>query len=167
MNCSKEFWRRLRAISFGRHLIAVLQFICVTLISGWLGSTMERTYVEQREGGYWIRDTRISLDSIVEAFKRGAAPESINRSFPLLSLEEIYGAITFYLSHEQEIDSYLSQAESQLDSESEARSAQARAANPDLFDRLEGARQEPETTPRRRCVFRPTPISTKTSVRQE
>ena len=99
-----------------------------------------KTYVEQREGGYWIRDTRISLDSIVEAFKRGAAPESINRSFPLLSLEEIYGAITFYLSHEQEIDSYLSQAESQLDAESEARNAQGRAANPDLFDRLEKAR---------------------------
>ena len=109
---------------------------------------MEKTYVEQREGGYWIRDTRISLDSIVEAFKRGAAPESINRSFPLLSLEEIYGAITFYLSHEQEIDSYLSQAESQLDAESEARNTQARAANPELFDRLEKARQERETTPR-------------------
>jgi uncharacterized protein (DUF433 family) len=109
---------------------------------------MERTYVEQREGGYWIRDTRISLDSIVEAFKRGAAPESINRSFPLLSLEEIYGAITFYLSHEQEIDSYLSQAESQLDAESEARNALARATHPDLIDRLEKARQERESTPR-------------------
>ncbi len=82
---------------------------------------MEKTYVEQREGGYWIGNTRISLDSIVNAFKRGAAPESIKRSFPLLTLEEIYGAITFYLSNEQEIDAYLSQAESQLDAESEAR----------------------------------------------
>lgn len=108
---------------------------------------MENTYVEQREGGYWIKNTRISLDSIVYAFKRGAAPESIKRSFPLLSLEEIYGAITFYLSHEQEIDSYLSQAETELDTGSEARNAQARAANPELFDRLERARQERKTTP--------------------
>ena len=103
---------------------------------------MEKTDVEQRAGGYWISNTRISLDPIVHAFKRGAAPESIKRSFPLLSLEEIYGAITFYLSHEQEIDSYLSQAETELDPESEARNAQARAANPELFDRLEKARQE-------------------------
>lgn len=109
---------------------------------------MEKTYVEQREGGYWISNTRISLDSIVDAFKRGATPESIKRSFPLLSLEEIYGAITFYLSHEQEIDSYLSQAETQLDAESAARNAQARAANPELFDRLERSRQERKTTPR-------------------
>ena len=109
---------------------------------------MEKTYVEQRDGGYWIGNTRISLDSVVYAFKRGAAPESIKRSFPLLSLEDIYGAITFYLSHEQEIDSYLTQAETQLDAESAARNAQARAANPDLFDRLEKARQERETAPR-------------------
>lgn len=98
---------------------------------------MENTYVEQREGGYWIRNSRISLDSIVYAFKRGAAPESIKRSFPLLTLEEIYGAITFYLSHEQEIDSYLAQAETELDAESETRNVQARATNPELFKRLE------------------------------
>ena len=74
---------------------------------------MERSYVEQRDGGYWIKGTRISLDSIVYAFKRGAAPESIQRAFPLLTLEEIYGAITFYLAHAQEIDTYLAQAEAE------------------------------------------------------
>jgi uncharacterized protein (DUF433 family) len=55
---------------------------------------MEKSYVEQRDGGYWMTGTRISLDSLVYAFKRGAAPESIQRAFPLLTLEEIYGAIT-------------------------------------------------------------------------
>jgi uncharacterized protein (DUF433 family) len=76
---------------------------------------MEKSYVEQRDSGYWITGTRISLDSIVYAFKRGAAPESIQRAFPLLTLEEIYGAITFYLAHEQEIDTYLAQAEREWD----------------------------------------------------
>src|SRR2546427_4072140 len=61
-------------------------------------TVMEKSYVEQRDGGYWVTGTRISLDSIVSAFKRGAAPESIQRAFPLLTLEEIYGAITFYLA---------------------------------------------------------------------
>lgn len=109
---------------------------------------MEKSYVEQRDGGYWIRGNRISLDSVVYAFKRGAAPESIRRSFPLLSLEEIFGAITFYLSHEQEIDLYLEQTEKELDVQSEERNAQARAANPELFDRLEKAHRERETTRR-------------------
>jgi uncharacterized protein (DUF433 family) len=97
---------------------------------------MENAYIEQHDGGYWIKGTRISLDSIVHAFHRGAAPESIKRSFPLLSLEEIYGAITFYLSHEQEIDAYLAQSEVQFDSESRERNARARTAKPELFDRL-------------------------------
>jgi uncharacterized protein (DUF433 family) len=39
-------------------------------------------YVEQREGGYYITGTRISLDSLVHPFKNGASPESILRSFP-------------------------------------------------------------------------------------
>ena len=50
---------------------------------------MNREYVEQRDGGYWVAGTRVSLDSIVYAFQRGASPESIQRSFPLLSLEQI------------------------------------------------------------------------------
>jgi uncharacterized protein (DUF433 family) len=39
-------------------------------------------YVEQREGGYYIAGTRISLDSVVHPFKNGDSPESIFRSFP-------------------------------------------------------------------------------------
>jgi hypothetical protein len=37
-------------------------------------------YVEQREGGFYIAGTRISLDSVVYPFKNGASPESILRS---------------------------------------------------------------------------------------
>jgi uncharacterized protein (DUF433 family) len=107
---------------------------------------MEKIYVEQRDGGYWITRTRISLDSIVHGFKRGAAPESMQRAFPLLTLEEIYGAITFYLAHEQEIDAYLAQAEAAFEGQARALNAAARAANPALFERLEHARHARETT---------------------
>jgi uncharacterized protein (DUF433 family) len=103
---------------------------------------MEKSYIEQRDGGYWITGSRISLDSIVYAFRRGAAPETIKRSFPLLSLEEIYGAITFYLAHETEIDDYLKRAEATFDMEADGRREQVRAANPDLYQRLKSVRQE-------------------------
>ena len=43
-----------------------------------------------------LEGTRISLDSIVYASTRGG-PESIQRAFPLLTLEEIYGAITSFI----------------------------------------------------------------------
>jgi len=65
-------------------------------------------YVEQRNGGYYVAGTRVSLDSVVHAYRNGAAPESILRSFPLIgSLERIYGAITYYLAHQAEVDEYL------------------------------------------------------------
>jgi uncharacterized protein (DUF433 family) len=107
---------------------------------------MEKSYVEQRDGGYWMTSTRISLDSIVYAFKRGAAPESMQRAFPLLTLEEIYGAITFYLAHEQEIDAYLAQAEAAFEAQARALNAAARTANSALFQRLEQMRHDRETT---------------------
>ena len=102
---------------------------------------MEKTYVEQREGGYWIGDTRISLDSIIHAFKHGAAPESIKRSFPLLTLEEIYGAITFYLAHEQAVDSNIREGEEEIQRSVPPLSE----SRPELYARLERARHEIST----------------------
>jgi uncharacterized protein (DUF433 family) len=103
---------------------------------------MENAYIEQHHGGYWINGTRISLDSIVDEFNDGAAPESIRRSFPSLNLEQIYGAITFYLAHTQEIDAYLAESEVELEQKTDQLNAQARAANPELFERLAKAREE-------------------------
>ena len=106
---------------------------------------MEKSYVEQRDGGYGIQGTRVSLDPIVYAFKRGMAPESMQRASPLLTLEEIYGAITFYLAHEQEIDAHLKRAEAEFASQARDLNAVAQASNPGLFRRLQKARQARET----------------------
>ena len=38
---------------------------------------MVSEHIEQREGVYYIPGTRISLDSIVYAFREGCSPESI------------------------------------------------------------------------------------------
>jgi uncharacterized protein (DUF433 family) len=98
---------------------------------------MTREYVEQRDGGYWITGTRVSLDSIVYAFLRGAPPEGIAQSFPVLTLEEVYGAINYYRDHHADVDSYLRQS----DQEFESLRTQAQQANPDLYKKLEDARK--------------------------
>ena len=64
-------------------------------------------YVEQRNGGFYVAGARVSLDSIVHEFRNGASPEAIRDNFELLTLEQVYGAIAFYLGHQAEIDSYL------------------------------------------------------------
>jgi hypothetical protein len=48
----------------------------------------------------------------VRRFWEGDTPESIVQSFPVLTLEQVYGAIAYYLRHQDTIDSYLKQAES-------------------------------------------------------
>lgn len=76
---------------------------------------MARQYVTQRDGVYRVAGTRVSLDSLVYAFLRGASPESIAQSFPVLSLEEVYGAIAFYLANQTKIDEYLELGELEFD----------------------------------------------------
>ncbi len=67
-------------------------------------------YVEKTgQDGYRVAGSRVSLDSIVYAFREGRSPESIVQSYDTLSLEQVYGAIAFYLSCRQEIDDYLKQ----------------------------------------------------------
>jgi uncharacterized protein (DUF433 family) len=102
---------------------------------------MGKEYVEQRDGGYWVAGSRISLDSVVYAWRRGASPESIQRSFPLLTLEQVYGAVTFYLANQPEIDAYLRQGEAEFERLRQA----AREANPELYQKLEAAREQSPT----------------------
>ena len=106
---------------------------------------MDKTYVERRDGGYYVAGERVSLDSLVYAFRRGASPETIRRSFPVLTLEQVYGAIAYYLAHEQVIDAYLQESERGAEAQGAEMNARARAARPELFERLERARLERET----------------------
>jgi uncharacterized protein (DUF433 family) len=102
---------------------------------------MERAYVDERDGGYWVAGTRVSLDSIVYAFRRGASPETIRNSFPSLTLEQVYGALTFYLSRQQEIDDYLQRSEAEYETARRANHEQLRRENPDLYNRLIRAKE--------------------------
>ena len=70
---------------------------------------MKKEYVEQHDQGYWVAGTRVSLDSVVIAFQDGLAPEAIQLQFPALTLEKVYGAITYYLANRKAVDEYLAQ----------------------------------------------------------
>lgn len=77
---------------------------------------MERQYVEERDKGYWVTGTRVSFDSVVLAFLDGLSPETIvAECYPMLTLEQVYGAIAYYLSHRNELNTYLKQAVSEFE----------------------------------------------------
>ena len=94
-------------------------------------------YVERREGNYFIHNSRVSLDSIVCGFLNGDSPETIRDNFPTLSLEQVYGAITYYLGNQAEIDPYL---QAQHEGFEVARRSQTHVSN-DLRGRLNRARE--------------------------
>lgn len=96
-----------------------------------------KPYVEFKNKGYWIVDTRVSLDSVVYAFNQGLLPESIAQSYPLLDLEKVYGVIAFYLANRTEIDSYLLTEEQAFETMSQPLLAEA----PALYEKLMQAKK--------------------------
>jgi uncharacterized protein (DUF433 family) len=63
---------------------------------------------EDASGAIHVASTRVTLDSVVLAFREGASAEEIAERFPALSLSDVYAAIAFYLQNRLEIDEYLS-----------------------------------------------------------
>ena len=66
-------------------------------------------------GRYFITGTRVSLDSVVYAFLRGDSPEGIAESFPVLGLEQIFGALAFYMENREIVDHYLREGQQEFE----------------------------------------------------
>ena len=93
-------------------------------------------YVEQRDGGYWVAGTRVSLDSIVYAFLNGQTAESIAQAFPVLTLEQVYGTVAFYLANRSAVAAYLTKAKVDF----EALRQSSRNLDPMFYQKLAAAR---------------------------
>lgn len=75
------------------------------------------------DGVLRIFGTRVTLDTLVAAFKEGATAEEIAQQYPSLRLADIYAAIGYYLRHRSQIEMYLQERQQQADTtrrESEA-----------------------------------------------
>ncbi len=63
------------------------------------------------DGVVRIRDTRVTLDTIIYAFLDGATAEEIAQQYPSLSLSDIYSVIGYYLQQRKKVDKYLQRRE--------------------------------------------------------
>ncbi len=98
---------------------------------------MNKAYVEWRDEGYWIANSRVSLDTIVYAFLDGQSSEAIAQSLPVLTLEQVYGAIAFYLAHQPEVETYLEQSKTDFETKRTA----SRKSDPMFYQKLADARR--------------------------
>jgi uncharacterized protein (DUF433 family) len=54
-----------------------------------------------------VGDTRVTLDTVVRAYRDGASAEEIVLRYDSLGLAEVHAVIAYYLRHRGEIDDYL------------------------------------------------------------
>ena len=97
--------------------------------------SVDREFVERRDDSFYLVGSRVPLASIVREFQDGQSPEAIRSAFRTLTLEQVYGAITFYLGHRVEVDEDLAKREREENAFSEMHPAPA-----DLKEKLERAR---------------------------
>jgi uncharacterized protein (DUF433 family) len=102
--------------------------------------SVEREFVERRDESFYVAGSRVPLASIVGEFQDGQSPEAIRSAFPTLTLEQVYGAITFYLGHRSEVDQDLAAREREEDVFGDAHPVPV-----DLKEKLARARRQPQS----------------------
>lgn len=74
--------------------------------------TVETVKLKKTEyGTIRVGDTRVSIDSVVIQYERGATAEEIVESFPDLTLSDVHGVISYYLANKIAVDNYIAESE--------------------------------------------------------
>lgn len=87
-----------------------------------------------RDGVVRVGGTRVTLDTIVQAFQEGLSAEEIHLQYPAVPLADVYTAIGYYLQHRDEIEEYL--AERALQAEAVRQEIAARFDQTGIRERL-------------------------------
>ena len=81
-------------------------------------------FTPDADGVMRVGSTRVTLDTVVAAFREGMTAEGIAEQYPSLRLADVYSAIAYFLNHTAEVDVYLREREqlaAAVRSESEGR----------------------------------------------
>ena len=68
-------------------------------------------FILDADGVARVGGTRVTLDTVVRAFKRGGAPDEILAAYDSLRPADVYAVIAYYLRHEAEVEAYLTERE--------------------------------------------------------
>jgi uncharacterized protein (DUF433 family) len=101
------------------------------------GKLMSKDFLERRDGSFYLIGSRVPLAHIVREFQRGGAPEALRSHYPALSIEQVYGAITFYLGSQQNVEKDIVEREREEDA-----FTAAHPTPPEVRTTFEGLRQQ-------------------------
>ena len=73
-----------------------------------------KQYVRTDEHGVMrVGQTRVMLDGVVAAFDQRHSAATIREQYPSLSLEDVYGAIAYYLGNRALVEEYLTRQDAE------------------------------------------------------
>jgi len=98
---------------------------------------MDRDFIERRDAGFYLIGSRVPIDRVVWEYRNGEDPETIQSHYSTLSLEQVNGAITFYLNHKDEVEQVMEERKRQEDTY-----IATHPAPPHLKEKLDRARQQ-------------------------
>ncbi len=67
------------------------------------------------DGVIRVSNTRVTLDTLITAFKDGATAEEIAQQYPTVPLADVYYVIGYYLHKRDEVEEYLEKRKQQAD----------------------------------------------------
>lgn len=67
------------------------------------------------DGVVRVAGTRVTLDTVVVAFKEGATAEEIAQQYPSVGLADVYAVIGYYLRQKEKVEAYLEQRRTQAE----------------------------------------------------
>ena len=98
---------------------------------------MDREFIERRKEGFYLIGSRVPIDRVVWEYRNGEDPETIQSHYPTLTLEQVEGAIRYYLDHTHEVEQVIEEGRR----EEEAYIA-ANPTPPDIVEKFERMRRQ-------------------------
>ena len=98
---------------------------------------MPREFIERRKEGFYLIGSRVPIDRVVWEYRNGEEPETIQAHYPTLSLEQVEGAIRFYLDHKDEVEQVIAE-----NRRAEEAWVAANPTPPDIVEKFERMRRQ-------------------------
>jgi uncharacterized protein (DUF433 family) len=102
-----------------------------------LDLSMQNEFVERRHGSFYLIRSRVPLAHVVSEYRNGEDPEAIRSHYPTLSLDQVNGAIAFYLSNSNEVEEDIAER-----SREEDEFTKTHPTPPDIKEKFERLRQQ-------------------------
>src|SRR5579862_7367893 len=99
---------------------------------------MSNDVIERRETGFYVVGTRVPIDRIVSEYRNGEDAGTIQSHYPTMTLEQVNGAIRFYLDHTHEVDTVIDERRA-----AENAYIASHPNPPDIKEKFERMRRQP------------------------